>query len=378
MTVNYLYNVDIMMPDGILRRSSLTYGETVMAVGELCPDGAVARDGQGYTVWPGLIDIHTHGFGGRDTMDGGDAVAEIAKELPRFGVTSFLPTTVTGPWDAVTTALDGVRRAMGRCEGAEVLGTHLEGPFLSPRRLGAHDPRYARSPSVTWLDPSIIKLVTVAPELEGGGPFIRACRELGVRVSIGHTDAAYETCQQAVGWGAESFTHTFNAMSPFNHRKPGAAGAAMALDTYAELICDGIHVAPAAQSLLFRLKPERIILVTDSLMAAGLPEGDFSLGSMKGAVINGEARLRDGTLAGSILTMNEAVRNFIRFTGATAPQAAKAASENPAALLGLHKGRLRPGYDADFVLFDKDFNSRLTVVGGRDQFTVDFLPHSGV
>ncbi|MDR1669435.1 MAG: N-acetylglucosamine-6-phosphate deacetylase [Oscillospiraceae bacterium] len=363
--MKYLYNADIVTPEGILRDSSVLYDGTVISVGETCPEGAEALDGQGLTLWPGLIDIHTHGYGGRDTMDGGNSVAEIAKGLPRYGVTAFLPTTVTGSREAVSAALEGVRSAMGGGEGAAVLGAHLEGPFLSPERLGAHDPRFILPPAADWLDAGVIKLVTVAPELSGAEAFIEVCRERGIQVSIGHTDASYELCEQAVGWGAASFTHTFNAMSPLTHRRPGAVGAALLLDCFAELICDNIHVVPAVQKIAFRLKPDRLILITDSIMAASLPDGSFTLGTVRGTVRNGVARLPDGTLAGSVLTMNTAVMNFMKNTGASAPQAARAACENPAALLGLRKGRIQPGYDADFVLFDREFEARLTVSRGR-------------
>ncbi len=363
--MKYIYNVDIVTPDAVLPNSSLLYAETVLSIGKPCPEGIEMLDGQGHTLWPGLIDIHTHGFGGHDTMDGESAVSEIAKELPRFGVTAFLPTTVTGLRETVFFALEGVKNAMKNDEGAQVLGTHLEGPFLSSERLGAHDARFICFPSKAWLETDIIKLVTAAPELPGAQSFFAACRDRGIRVSLGHTNAPFELCEKAVGWGAASFTHTFNAMSPLTPRLPGAAGAALLLDCFAELICDDIHIAPAVQKLAFLLKPERLILITDSIRAAGLPEGSFTLGTMSGTVRNGAARLSDGTLAGSVLTLNNAVANFMRNTGASAPQTARFASENPATLLGVRKGRIQIGYDADFALFDADFQARLTVSRGK-------------
>ncbi|MDR1736971.1 MAG: N-acetylglucosamine-6-phosphate deacetylase [Oscillospiraceae bacterium] len=364
--MKYLYNVDIVTPDALVRTGSVLYNEKIISVGKPCPDGAEKIDGQGMTLWPGLIDIHTHGFGGRDTMDGGSAVAETAKQLPRYGVTAFLPTTVTAPPQAVRDALDGVKAAMSQGEGAQVLGAHLEGPFLEKTRKGAHDERFLCPPSAQWLDiiKGCVKIVTLAPELDGAEEFTRECARSGIRVSIGHTNASYELCEQAVSWGASSFTHIFNAMSPQTHRQPGAAGAALMLDCFAELICDNIHVVPAVQKMAFRLKPAQLILITDSVMAAGLPDGDFTLGTVSGTVKDGAARLPDGTLAGSVLTMNKAVQNFLQSTGAAPWQAARFAAENPASLLGLQKGRIQVGYDADFVLFDRDFQAKLTVSRG--------------
>lgn len=364
----YIKNADIVLSDTVLRGSSLTYNEKILAIGEDAPEGAEILDGDGLTLWPGLIDVHTHGFGGRDTMDGGDAVAEIAKALPEFGVTGFLPATVTGSPETVFKALEGVKKAMVSGEGAQVLGAHLEGPFLEKTHKGAHDENFLCLPSLSWLDEiaDTVRLVTLAPELDGAETFIKECLNRSIKCSIGHTGASFEQCAQAIHWGALSFTHTYNAMSPLSHRQPGAVGAAMYFDCFAELICDNIHVAPEVQTILFRLKPEKLILITDAIMAAGLPDGGFTLGTMQGSVKNGEARLPDGTLAGSVLTMNIALRNFLANTGSSFPQASRFVSANPAELLGIgtFKGSLKPGYDADLVLFDSDFNATLSVVKG--------------
>lgn len=311
---------------------------------------------------PGFIDVHVHGGGGFDTMDGVEGIRGMAAFHAKHGTTSLLATTITNPWQNVILALKNVQNVMLEPSlGAEILGVHLEGPFVSPHRLGAQ-PNFVVEPSVERVQEvlrfNVIRVVTIAPEQPQA---LKACElfaKAGVRVSIGHTIASFDQVQTAIQTvenvnGFSSGTHLFNAMGGLEGRNPGIVGAILAdPNVWAELILDGHHVHFSSFKTAFNAKPERLMLITDAMRAAGMPDGAYDLGGQMAHVANGTARLENGSLAGSLLTMDQAVRNAVQ-AGLSLEIAIQLASSHPAKYLGLSKkGRLEPGSDADIVVLD--------------------------
>lgn len=326
---------------------------------------------------PGFIDLHVHGGMGADTMDATpDALTTMAKFFVQNGVTSFCPTTMTAPLEQILNAVKNVATAAPRYSstlGARMLGIHVEGPYISPSFPGAQPAEYIRRPKLdefrALLAAGPVALITLAPEIPGAAELIKLARNEGVVAVIGHTDATYEDCVAAVEQGATQATHTYNAMSGLHHRRPGTLGAVLSLDEIdAQLIADNIHVHRAAMKILSRCKgPNRTILITDAMRAAGLDEGDYTLGGQKVSVKEGACRLEDGTLAGSILTMDQALRNFMTATGLSLDQAWAATSRNAARSLGMDDklGSIGEGYWADIVLLDERYHVVATIVGGE-------------
>jgi N-acetylglucosamine-6-phosphate deacetylase len=322
-------------------------------------------------VTPGLIDLQCNGAFGYDAGGGAGDLAALAARLPATGVTAFLPTLISGDAASYGAALDALDAARG-APGAAALGLHMEGPFLAEARAGAHRPD-----AIAAADPGVfdqplargaLRLVTLAPERPGALALIRRLRQHGVAVSVGHTDARYEEVAAAAAAGATMATHLYNAMSPLAHRAPGAVGAALTDDRLvAGLIADGVHVHPAALALALRAKgPDRLALVTDATAAAGLGPGRYQLGARTIVCDGTSVRLEDGTLAGSALTLDQAVRNFVRFTGAPPEAALHMATAVPARILGLtSKGRLAAGCDADLVLWSADLRVTTVYAAGR-------------
>jgi len=341
------------------------------------PKSAKVMDASGKIVAPGFVDIHVHGGKRRDIMDASyEAVKEIAKFLVSHGTTSFVPTTISAPRPDLLRAVRAVKTAMEKgTDGAEVLGAHLEGPYISLEKRGAHDVNYVRLPSIDefeelWESSNrAVKVVTLAPELEGSKVLIQKLRELGIVASIGHSNATYIQAVDAIKHGVRHATHMFNRMSGFDPREPGVVGAVLVHDELtAELICDGIHVHPAAMNLLTRVKgPERVVLVTDAIRAAGMPDGEYALGKQRIIVKDGVSRLESGDFAGSTLTMDRAVRNIMKLIGTPLQTAVKMATINPAAVVNVdeNKGSLETGKDADIVIIDDQINVYLTIVKGK-------------
>ena len=355
-----------------------TEGHRIAALGPGEPppvaDGAEAVDATGLWLVPGFIDLHVHGGDGADAMD---ADPESLRRMARFhathGVTALLPTTWTATEVATTAALEAVAESVGPVEGgATILGAHLEGPWLNRARCGAQEADLIRpaepAEARRFLDTGVVRLVALAPEVEDNQGVIGECRERGVTVAAGHTQAGYEEMVEAVRLGVRHVTHTFNAMAPFGHREPGTVGAALALaELRCELIADGVHVHPAAMALLARAKgPDGVVLVSDATRAAGYPEGPVDLGGRAAVSHGGALRLADGRLAGSVCTLDTARRVFAAATGWGPAELAAAASGNAAAAIGLSaKGSLAAGADADLVLLDGDGTVRLTMAEGR-------------
>ena len=314
---------------------------------------------------PGFVDVHIHAFAGHDTMAGEQAVRAMSRGLYRLGVAAFLPTTMSASVEDTAAALRGVSAVLHRQEGrgARVLGAHMEAPFLQPAKAGAQLKEYFLTPSLDAFagmggDPAVVRLITLAPELEGSEAFIRAAAAMGITVSIGHTSATAEQTHLAADWGATHVTHTFNAQPPLHHRSPGVVGAAMTDDRlYTELICDGVHLHGDIVRLIFRCKaPERAVAITDAMEAAGLPDGTYTLGGQKVYVHGPEARLADGTLAGSVLTMPLALHNLIHRFGIAPEAAVSACTCAPAESIGEKlAGHLIPGSPAPLTRWSRDW-----------------------
>ena len=331
-------------------------GGVIVETGEfLSPgEGEEVLDLGGDFLVPGFVDVHIHAFRGHDTMDGEEAVRAMSRDLAELGVAAFCPTTMSASPEETKNALRGIRQIMEWPEenGARILGAHMEAPFLREERAGAQRKEYFRDPSwedFLWMTdghPEIVSLITLAPERAGSEDFIRKAAAAGIHVSIGHTSADAETVHAAADWGADHVTHTFNAQTPVHHRKPGVPGAAMTDDRlYCEMICDGVHLHRDIVRLIARCKgPALAVAITDAMEAAGMPDGEYALGGQKVTVQAGQARLADGTLAGSVLTMPKALENLIHTFG-IAPEAACAmCTAAPAA--SVHEtaaGRIIPG-----------------------------------
>jgi N-acetylglucosamine-6-phosphate deacetylase len=319
----------------------------------------------------GFIDLQVNGGFGVEVGESAQAILDLADRLPATGVTAFLPTLVSSAPDVYPRACEAFL-ASRDAPGAIPLGLHLEGPFISLKRRGAHRTSAITSAHPNLFDPflaaDVLRLVTLAPEVEGGLDRIRALRAHHVVVSLGHTDASYEQLVQGIDAGATMATHLYSAMSGFHHRAPGATGAAL-LDErlVVGLIADGVHCHPASFRLALRAKgPDGVALVTDAMAGAGMPPGVYRLDGQDVVVDSTAARLRDGTLAGSVLTLDQAVRNVADWTGSGAAEACRMASEVPARLLGLRtKGRLAAGFDADLVLLDGSLRVQATFREGR-------------
>jgi N-acetylglucosamine-6-phosphate deacetylase len=323
---------------------------------------------------PGFIDVHVHGGGGFDTMDGVAGIRGMVAFHAKHGTTGLLATTITNPWQNVIAALENAKNVMLEpSSGARVLGVHLEGPFVSPYRLGAQ-PNFVVEPSHNRvqevLDYGVIRVVTIAPEQSEALEACEMFAQAGVRVSIGHTIASTEQVEAAISivkqaGGFISGTHLFNAMGGLEGRNPGIVGAILANpEAWAELILDGHHVHVSSFKTAFNAKPERLMLITDAMRAAGMPDGAYDLGGQMAHVANGMARLENGSLAGSVLTMDQAVRNAVK-AGLPLEIAINLASSHPAKYLGHEKkGRLEPGNDADIVVLNDNLEVQAVFVAG--------------
>jgi N-acetylglucosamine-6-phosphate deacetylase len=342
------------------------------------PAGAQEIHATDKTAIPGFVDVHIHGAGGHDVMEGtGAALRSITRKVSEHGTTSLVATTVTASTDQTLRAVEGIAGYIAHQHEmdeprAEILGIHLEGPFISKERRGVHPSEWIQLPSAATLNKFLkaaagnARMITIAPELLGAAPCIDAAREAGLVVSLGHTDATYEQARAAMARGARSATHVYNAMRPFSHRDPGVIGAVLTSpDIHAELIADGVHVEEGAMKLLLLAKgAARVILVSDGLSATGMPDGKYTLGEIEVTVRGGVCRNAEGVLAGSTLTLDRALRNIVAL-GTPLPDAVRMLTLNPVSLLGieLKKGSLRVGADADLVLLDEGL--RVTNVWAR-------------
>ncbi|MCD4533317.1 N-acetylglucosamine-6-phosphate deacetylase [Nocardioides sp. cx-169] len=350
----------------------LVEGDRIADVGSGVPSGSADVHLPDATLVPGFVDGHAHGGGGAsyDTGSRVDAAAVTAAHL-RHGTTTMMASLVTATPDRL---LSSVAELAAAADEGVVAGIHLEGPWLSPRRAGAHDPALLTDPDPSLLDALLdagrghVRMVTLAPELPGGLDAIRRLTAAGVVSAIGHTEATYDVARAALDAGASVGTHLFNAMRPLHHREPGPIAALLEHpDAYVELIADGVHVHPAALRLAAEAKPHLFVLVTDAMAAAAAADGDYRLGRMTVTVRDGVARLAEGgAIAGSTLTMAAAVQYAVQVAGLPIADVVRAATSTPAALLHLDRvGALRPGYRADLVVLDQDLAVQRVLHCGR-------------
>jgi N-acetylglucosamine-6-phosphate deacetylase len=362
----------ILIRDGVIEAIGPRSGMTL-------PRGAQEVRATDDMAVPGFIDVHIHGAGGHDVMEGsGEALGTVARTLARHGTTSFLATTVTASPEETCRSVAGIAKYISQQlktdeKRAEVLGVHYEGPFLNKVRRGVHPAEWIQLPSAELLDRFLraaagnARLLTIAPEVMGAAPCIDAARKAGVLVAMGHTDATYEQARAAIARGVHHAVHVYNAMRPFSHRDSGVIGAVLTSpEVTAELIADGVHVEEAAMKMLLQAKgPGCTILISDGLSATGMPDGKYMLGGFEVTVIGGICRNAEGKLAGSTLTLDRALRNVVAL-GIPLADALRMLTVNPAKLLGIEfkKGALRTGADADIVLLDQNLQLKNVYVRG--------------
>lgn len=375
--MKYIKNGKYILPDGILENIVLAFDDKICGFTDKAPDGADVIDANGGYVAPGLVDIHIHGYLGEDTSDGSaDGIFKMANGVMKNGVTSFCPTTMTVSMDEINKALDVVRSLKEKSktwDGAEILGVNLEGPFINPKKKGAQAETHIKKPDAKFVldNADIISLATMAPEMEGGCDAIREITEnSGVIVSVGHTDATFEETLAGIKAGATHITHLFNAQTPLHHRNPGVVGAALQENVTTELIADTFHVHKGIFELLARVKGDNLVLITDCTRAGGMPDGEYTLGGQPIFVKGVQCLLEDGTIAGSVLKLNDAVKNFRDNTTLPFWKVVAAASLNPARAIGVsdRKGSLEAGKDADIIITDSDFNIVKTIIGGEIKY----------
>ena len=370
-----IVNGKIILPDSIVEGRALLFDEKIAGLSETVPEGAEIIDAKGRYVAPGLVDIHIHGYLGEDTSDGSvEGIRKMAEGIVKNGVTAWLPTTMTVSYDDLRRAFDAVRVLMDKKnnpKGAQIMGIHAEGPFINPSKKGAQAVEYIRPADAPFLieNSDVIRIVTIAPEMPGALDCIREVTEkTSILVSMGHTAANYETAKAGIEAGVRHATHLFNAMTPLNHRDPGVVGASLADDRVStELIADTFHISPDLFGLVAKVKGDNLILITDCTRAGGLEDGEYTLGGQPIFVKGIECRLADGTIAGSVLKLNNAIRNMRDHTSLPLEQIVRMASINAARCIGLDKtkGSLEAGKDADIILADENFTVSETIIAGE-------------
>ena len=375
-----LINGKIILKDGIIEDHALILSDVIEAI---VPQDRLPRDTEiidacGGYISPGLIDLHIHGYLGRDVCDADEnSIRTISKSLLANGVTGYLPTTMTVDMKLLRRSLDICRsliRESKSWNGSAILGVHAEGPFISEHKKGAQDARYILKPDASFVKEyaDILKIITLAPETDTDDFAVirEICKDTDVTVSMGHTSADYNTAIAATAAGVKHATHLFNAMTPLAHRAPGVVGAALNSDVSCELIVDTFHVSTALYDIIFKLKGRKLCFVSDCLPAGGLPYGEYTLGGVKITYRDTVCRLEDGTLAGSVLHLNDGVWNA--FTNSNIPlnECVNCASLNPATVLGIadRKGSIEVGKDADVIITDANFKVKKTIIAGEVKY----------
>lgn len=368
--VNTLAEHSVLIEDGKISR--------VGKADEMTVPSAVDRiDARGMILIPGLIDLQIDGAFGYDFTQRPEKIWDAAGQLVAYGVTSFLPTIVSTTFKRVSEAQDSLEQGPpAGFLGATPLGLHVEGPFLNPEKKGAHNPKYLQKPDVReveeWSLQNGVRMVTLAPELDGALDVIEKLVEQGVIIAAGHSTAGFEETRAAIAAGVRYATHIFNGMPPMHHREPGVAGALLADERVTVgLIADGIHVHPALIKTIWQfLRDDRLNLVTDAISALGKDPGTYKMGEMTVTVTGETCRLADGTLAGSILSLDKALRNLLSFTGCSLADAVRTVTSTPAAVLRIadQKGQIAPGFDADLVLLNRNHRVVATLVRGEIAF----------
>ncbi len=376
---------EIVTPNGVLLGGSLTIDDGGTIAEVTGPRTAAPRsadiDAPGFLVLPGFVDVHVHGGGGADFMHGTKAAArQVARTHARFGTTSLLATTLTASHEATDRAVKAVRAVLEAGPGADearIAGIHLEGPYICAAKRGAQPAEFVRPPDAEefahWiaLSGGSIRKITLAPEIAGAKEVVRLARSQGITASLGHTGATAVEVEAAIEWGVTSATHVFNAMTGLHHREPGAAGAALARpEIVCEVIADGVHLDPLVIRLIAAAKgPHGAVLITDAIEGAAMPDGEYTLGGFAVLVGNGTAAFADGTLAGSVLTMNAAFTHLRRFApNVTLPDAALMSSGNALRQMGRHqtRGAIAPGMTADLVILHPETGTvEATLISGQ-------------
>ncbi len=369
-----ILNAKIFIDDKIIEDNVLLFDHKIVnIVEEIDLTDIETIDANGAYVSAGFIDLHIHGSGGADVMDATpDTLETISSTLLQTGTTSFLATTMTMSSEAIDKALQNIQLHADKVSGANVLGIHLEGPFINADKHGAQDKVYVQSPNMALIENYMneVKMITLAPEIEGSEHFVKQLTKEypHVILSIGHSDASYEESQESFAWGISHVTHLFNAMNPYHHRKPGIVGAVFDSDVTCDIIADLVHTHPTTLELVQKVKKEKLILITDAMRAGCMKCGTYDLGGRSVEVNEGKAVLEDGTLAGSVLKMNDALSNMRKHTSMDLVEIVNSVTKIPAAKLGMPKGELREGYDADIVIFDENFSIISTIVNGEVKY----------
>ena len=371
-------NGKIISKSGVRRDLALLFNHKILAFvrEEDIPSDVEVIDAEGGYVAPGFIDLHIHGYLGRDVCDASEeSMRIISKGLLENGVTGYLPTTMTVDMKTVEGAIDVCRKLMDEdnFDGSAILGVHAEGPFISASKKGAQDERFILKPDAEFVkkNADVIRIITLAPEEDENFSAIRdIVIDTDVVVSMGHTSADYRTAMDGVAAGVKHTTHLFNAMSLMTHRAPGVVGAALNSDVSCELIVDGYHVNSDLFDLVYKLKGRKLCFITDCLPAGGLPEGEYTLGGARIIYRDNICRLPDGTIAGSVLRLNKGVWNVYQNSNIPLYECVNCASLNPATTLGIEdqKGSLEVGKDADIVILDEEFNVKKTIIGGKVKY----------
>lgn len=379
---NYVKADQFFYPFGIRRGGylELVDGKFGKHVDQI-PEGAEVLDYTGYSIAPGLVDTHIHGYAGVDVMDNNieGTLHTMSEGLLSTGVTSFLPTTLTATYEQLLAVTENLGNHYKEATGAKIRGIYYEGPYFTETFKGAQNPTYMRDPGVeefhSWQDAAkgMLNKIAIAPERDGVEDFVRTITGEGVTVALGHSDATFEQAKKAVDAGASVWVHAYNGMRGLTHRELGMVGAMYELPhTYAELICDGYHVDPKACEILLKQKgTENIALITDCMTAGGLEDGDYMLGEFPVVVANGTARLKStGNLAGSILKLKDGLKNVVEWGIANTHEAVMMASLNPAKSVHIDDvcGQIREGYDADFIVLDKDLELVATYLDGVKRY----------
>ena len=372
-------NCNIIYLDKIEKGSVLVENGKIKEINPSNVNDTEVIDAEGLYLSPGFIDVHIHGAGGCDTMDGTvESINTIAKTIVQHGTTSFTPTTMTVAAEDIRKSMEVIKKLKEEgTEGANVLGAHLEGPFISPKAIGAQNPNFLLAPSVENYNKIVgdysdaVVSITMAPEVEGAKELIKYLSDNGVTVSMGHTKATYDEAMEGIKCGCCHSTHLFNAMTPFAHREPGVVGAIFDSEITTETISDGIHISyPALRTAYKQKGTDKVLLVSDAMEACGMPDGQYSLGGQDVIVKNGAARLLDGTLAGSVLTLDKAVKNIYNNSNYPLNEVVRMATYNGAKHCHVedHKGLIKEGYDADLILFNEDIEIQKVFVNGKEVY----------
>ena len=369
----------IILPDSVVEGKALLFDEKIIGIvaENDIPTEVEIINAEGSYVAPGLVDVHIHGYLHEDSSDGrAEGIRTMAEGVIKNGVTTFLPTTMTVSIAQLEAAFDAIRSVQEESKtwkGAYVAGVNAEGPFINASKKGAQAEEHIKTPDADWIlaNQDIIKLCTIAPETEGGYEAIeKITKNSNVRVSIGHTDATYEETMKAIECGATQITHLFNAQTGLHHRKPGVVGAGLASNAYTELIADTFHVHPGLYTMIAKCKGDRLVLITDCIRAGGMSDGTYDLGGQMVTVNGIQCLLADGTIAGSVLRLNNAVKNVLANTDLPIYTVVAAASLNPANAIGMGdvKGSIKAGKDADLIITDANFDIQKTIIKGEIRY----------